>query len=456
MGLKNFEEGLVVDGPLYATIARHWAEVESSSWFRLDSGLPDFNPFVEHPPLGIWLSGMVFKLLPAHDWSARIPGHLYYVAFLVLFFTALFKRESLKCSVFAVLLIVATWRFSSYFNNAYLDPGLIFWGYLALFSWQEAFSEKRSLRAAFVAGASLVLAFLSKGMAVVGFIPVIVLWAAYWQIKDKNIPWFRTLFFVTGIMTIALPFYIALKNSDLPNYFSLYWERQYTGRFAQAWNLNNLFSWSYWETLFRHTQGLILIACPALYFSWKQPQRFLIPTILVWTHIVLFAATARLGDQYILPLQPCLAWITALLVSKWIPVSGDSLMLWSWRLALMAIVVVQYTPIPVRKSQRPDGIHRLETILERDPRPHHIISWSDHTKLNFPYHAGYVWTLHKPVSEYIPNNANPPQATQGYVLLALSPLSENDHLARSAGWCRVDESPTQSIWLPQENSLLCR
>lgn len=84
VGARNFEEGMSIDGPLYAAISREIAR--SGEWFRLDARVPDFLPYNEHPHFAFWAQALIFKFLPAADWSARILGHLCYVLFLGLFF----------------------------------------------------------------------------------------------------------------------------------------------------------------------------------------------------------------------------------------------------------------------------------------------------------------------------------------------------------------------------------
>jgi 4-amino-4-deoxy-L-arabinose transferase-like glycosyltransferase len=91
VGARNFELGLSMDAPLYATIARNIAR--HGDWFRLATTIPEFHPFAEHPHLGFWLLALVFKVLPIADWSARVAGHVFYVAFLLMYATLLLLRD---------------------------------------------------------------------------------------------------------------------------------------------------------------------------------------------------------------------------------------------------------------------------------------------------------------------------------------------------------------------------
>ncbi len=117
VGIKNFEIGLKIDGLLYSAISRTIAR--TGEWFLLSANTSDFQPFAEHPHLGFWTQALVFKLLPAADWSARIPGHLYYVAFLFLFFRFVEKvSQSTKQATLACLILWSFGSFSNFFSDA--------------------------------------------------------------------------------------------------------------------------------------------------------------------------------------------------------------------------------------------------------------------------------------------------------------------------------------------------
>ncbi|MEO5667258.1 MAG: glycosyltransferase family 39 protein, partial [Bdellovibrionota bacterium] len=161
VGARNFEQGISIDGPLYASIARNIAR--TGEWFRLDAGTPDFTPFAEHPHLGFWLQALIFKVLPIDDWSARLQGHIFYVLALALVYKITERFYSARAAVFAVLMLWSMSVFSNYFSNFYLDPGCLVFGTLFLVAYSRALS-RRSLSWTLVAGGLLSLAFLQKGL----------------------------------------------------------------------------------------------------------------------------------------------------------------------------------------------------------------------------------------------------------------------------------------------------
>ncbi len=76
VGARNFEEGMSIDGPLYAAIARNIAR--SGEWFFLHGGVPDFVPFVEHTHLGFWIQALFLRFfrLPIGRLASRATSFM--------------------------------------------------------------------------------------------------------------------------------------------------------------------------------------------------------------------------------------------------------------------------------------------------------------------------------------------------------------------------------------------
>ena len=162
VGARNFEQGgLGPDGPHYALIARGMAQ--TGEWLWMQGTVPKFQPSADYPHLGIWLLALVFKIFPAADWSARLVGIGFYLAFLGVFFRLLRLTLGVRPAVVGVLALWTMDRFSNYFSNVYLDPGLLFFGTSSLLLLYEA-TRRSSLAHAVFGGAAWALAFLYKGM----------------------------------------------------------------------------------------------------------------------------------------------------------------------------------------------------------------------------------------------------------------------------------------------------
>ena len=306
MGARNFEDGLPVDGPLYAHISESLAKRSLAASFslrdafRLTADLPDFQPsFVEHPPLGFWTLAAVFRFLPPADWSARIPGHFYYFGFLLLFFAWLRQRgASSGAALVGCLLLLATPRFSNFFSAAYLDPGALFWGSLAVF-----LAAKRPGLAAL----ALFLCVLQKGLTALGFAPALVftLW---------NQPGPRTRRLVTFLVLSALLFAllaVALAFSTQPDFVARHLDRQLAQRFAHNVSAVRFFNGHFWGRLLAEGWLLLLLGLAGIVQSFRARKLpgALVPLLLFGSFVMLYAPNDRTGFQYGLMLFPWLAML---------------------------------------------------------------------------------------------------------------------------------------------------
>jgi len=61
-----------LDGTVYAAIARNLAEGNGSFWHLSYTG--EITPFYEHPPFGIWLESLAFRMAGDHQWIEQFWG----------------------------------------------------------------------------------------------------------------------------------------------------------------------------------------------------------------------------------------------------------------------------------------------------------------------------------------------------------------------------------------------
>jgi 4-amino-4-deoxy-L-arabinose transferase-like glycosyltransferase len=356
VGARNFEAGLSQDGPLYASIARQIAR--SSEWFFLDGRVPDFSPFIEHPHLGFWVQSLIFKALPAADWSARISGHLYYVGFLILFFYMLRKFYTQRIAVIGILVLWLFPAFSNYFSNFYLDPGALFWGSLFLAMLYMAL-ENRSLLLSLFSGACLAFAFMSKGLTALAFGPV----AAAICLEHIRNPRGRFPFkykasliaaSLVGTAVVLGLYFWKLSHSSVPDFFVLYWQKQMSARFSKSWNLSGVFSGDFWFVLLKHTHFLAPLALVPL-LSSREKKSVWLPSVFFVSFVLIYAPAARIGAQYLVMLLPPIAWLLALtaetlLPKKWTP---SKLVFASQSLAIGAVLLLQYGAIRTHSRMPP-------------------------------------------------------------------------------------------------------
>ena len=239
-------------------------------------------------------------------------GHFFYISFLTGFFFYVRYKSSQKVAVISVLLLWSWYQFSNTFSNVYLDPGTLFFGASSVAFWDLAL-ERRHFSLALLAGVSLALCTMYKGLTVLGFLPVLaflVLSGLYRAPKSETAR--ITGLGLAAITSFVIPlmgYAIAIGHSRCPEFIKLYWAYQFTNRFGPGWTITGLFQKGYWQNLFKYSYfpPLALRALPRL----TSESNIQIPAILLVTFITMFAGAGLYGGQYLLMVLPWLAWLIA-------------------------------------------------------------------------------------------------------------------------------------------------
>jgi len=361
VGLRNFEAGLSMDGPLYATIARNLAHGPHSSFFLLQTSIPEFQPFfAEHPHLGFWTLAAFLKFLPDADWVARMPSHLFYVLSLLLGYVWI--SDLARSRRAGALFVVLIWAFpilSNFFSNAYLDPQAFFLGFVAVYALERATRLKARRAWGLVAGLALAGCALTKGLTVLGFGPAmayLVVTRLRQNPKDVLFASLSTLALAFGVLGL---YAWGISQSDVPAFIATYLERQWSARFAIATDWTLLYKFHYYKELARETHYLIVLVPLALYFKNKRipsGDARLLPVILLASFVLMYFPTARVGHQYWIMLLPWAAWLIALGLDALLPPSWTEPRLRRFTLTVSVTLVVflQYIPFKVYKSRVPE------------------------------------------------------------------------------------------------------
>jgi len=337
--------------------------------------------------------------------------------------------------VVGVLALWVTYRFSNFFSNVYLDPGLAFFGTASLLLLHQG----RALGA----GACLALSVMVKGMAAAGFVPALV-FSLFFGSAPRD--WKRGLrqgALFTLAFALVLGAYLWLVESQVPGLVAKYWTRQWTNRFARTSDWSLLFGWRYWGGLLRDCHGFWLVGLIA--FAWKRPRGVeWVPWILIASFSALYAPLDRVGNQYWVVILPWTAWVFAwALVS---PRGQWGVLPWvrgSTVLALTLLVVAHLAPVRIHGPDAPEVTHlqrRLATgpaqrlVLDMAPQP------TDFTRMDF-----YVWYADAPVTDLGGDTAVPPATVEALYLLHSYTEARAAELKR-AGWCKDERFGERSFW----------
>ncbi|NCN42592.1 hypothetical protein GW916_15245 [bacterium] len=425
VGARNFEDGLSLDAPLYASIARNIAR--TGEWFFMYGNVPDFVPFAEHTHFGFWLQALIFKVLPAADWSVRILGHLSYVINLFLVFKIAKYFFNQTTAVISVLLLWSWAVFSNFHSTFYLDGptlsfglGFLYFYYKALYS-----QKKKTMGYAALAGTLLGLAALTKGLTFLVFGPTAAaIFLSTIDFKRPNKSKILKHLGLSGLTLAALGiclalYYAAIKNSSVPNFLEIYHQRQFENRFQQAWNWSMLWDFGFWKRLARDTHWLTLFLPLALFRVRKHPPTWIIFTFFA-TGLMMYAPASRIGGQYWLILMPPLAILLsgAFSTSKW----GSNISPAKWTkntqiIAVAIVLLIQYLPFRTHVSRYPD-VTPFTDELKKAGSINHLLVSGPSKALTFITLSPFGWYPDLPVN-YLKE-----ELLRGYNTSAPIPLEE--------------------------------
>ncbi len=444
VGARNFEEGLSLDGPLYATIARTIAR--TGELFYMDGFIPDFQPYAEHPHLGFWLHALLFKFLPMADWVARIPSHLFYISFLILFFHWLRYKSGEWVATVAVLLLWIWPVFSNYFSNFYLDPGALFFGVAALVLFELALEYRMPLWALF-SGALLGLCTLYKGLTVLGFAPIF----AYLSLRPtwvrrrlQGFDYFSALLCVFGMAVIVGIYVFTIRQSSVPNFLEIYWERQVTSRFGKSPTLLGFFNWRFLWQLLKDTHFLL----PLGFFAFRtRGQGAALALVSLLSFYALYSPTQRIGGQYWLMTLPWVAWLVALGLEQLLNqfrLSAQTLRKFTLRASLLLVVLIQYGPFPTHSRKPPGQIPAIED-LKKTMQVKSLVMGLPAQEANFVSSASFAWYADLRVS-YNLDGEDLSVATPEKLYLNFDKNLRSDADFTLRGWCLDRRYEETSLW----------
>jgi 4-amino-4-deoxy-L-arabinose transferase-like glycosyltransferase len=190
----------------YAEIPREM--IERGDWL-----VPHLQgqPYLDKPPLVYWLVMLSYRVCGEHDWSARLVPALAVHGCVLL--TYCFGRRLLRerAALWGALLLALAPGFTSMGHLLLLDGVLALWATLALFAAFEALRGARLRWGWWLLSASACgLGVLTKGpVALLLLAPPLILqrWLA-----GRRFPlrWRDVAAFGGGVLTVALPWYVAL------------------------------------------------------------------------------------------------------------------------------------------------------------------------------------------------------------------------------------------------------
>ncbi len=128
------------------------------------------STYVDHPPLGFWIEGAVFKLLGESDYTARLPSVIFSSLTIALIFLLGCKLGDKKTGLMAAAILFTCRWFLLRSRTGNLEPLLMFLQTLAVYlSW-----DSKRLRNLALAWFVLSLSLLTKTFVSLSLVPILI------------------------------------------------------------------------------------------------------------------------------------------------------------------------------------------------------------------------------------------------------------------------------------------
>lgn len=384
LGLSHGWAGVPdIDSKVYITIARNM--IERNDWL-----IPFYHNkiFYLHPPLGIWLVAISFKIFGISLYAARIPMALSLVGILLLIYVVAFWMRDRKTALLSALLFCTMYPVIQIASKIHLDLPLTL--FITLSVVGIYFAQKISTKWYLITGIGTGLAILTKGLVGLAPLPILGLTILFTRrLKDCFSPYLWTAL----ALTLLIPYlWIAGMEEEGIRWISAYWTSGIQGvanvDFEGIKRGYLYFPKIFLLYLFPCSLLAILYVLKKLFFG-ASDRSWLILFFTIVVVITAFSIPNYKLPHYILPSLPAVATLAGLFISDILPIKfQDSF----GALSVLIIAIISFSlailPSPVRRSRSGDlvpllpvieAIHKNRgvkelAIIHLSP-PHHMPYW---------------------------------------------------------------------------------
>lgn len=209
------------------------------------------------PPLYFWAMALCFRMLGPSEFAARLFPAFCYVAMVGV--VAGFCQKRIHWTVaLTVAVLLSTQQQMVYHHgarSAEIDPPLLLFLTLTMLGVHRAHAGAR----AWPIGIYWCAALLTKGMAAVQIIPVIVVWFLF----TRQFAAFRRVLLALGIGTLAAAIFFLVRNQQQPGVIAALFGRELIGRLTTEVDDPEIYPWYYyfaelWRSVLPLALGLII------------------------------------------------------------------------------------------------------------------------------------------------------------------------------------------------------
>ncbi|MFT5819555.1 MAG: 4-amino-4-deoxy-L-arabinose transferase-like glycosyltransferase [Crocinitomix sp.] len=269
---RIFQHGLFFDGLIYSSISQNLADGLGSFWQPHFSAII-YPEFYDHPPLVFGMQSVFMKLFDSAFYAEKVYGFIMAISVLVLI-VLIWKRINTKIEFqhlfwVPILFWVITPKNSWAFSNNVLENTMAVFSLASVYLLIIALSLAgiRRQLTLLIAGALLLLAFLSKGFP--GLFPL-VFFGIYVLIFRQEYNWKKGLLdslslFLGTALIFFLFFYF---NADAQLNITTYIDTQVMGSIAGESRVGSRLVLM--KNLFNELIPLLILCLLALAFWWKK------------------------------------------------------------------------------------------------------------------------------------------------------------------------------------------
>lgn len=238
-------QDMFLDGEFYVSIARNLAEGQGS-WFKLYFSEDLFSWFREHPPIGIWIHSIFYRLFGDHLFVDRLNTLL--ITLVTLFFMCEIWKKTFDSKVRPSLVWLPVFLFFTQHlvmwvlkNNLLeitmaLFTTVTFWLIFVSFKTDEQEVENYALKIlgySFCAALATLAGVLTKGP--VGLFTLSMPFIIFWLEPKHKLKWLILTYVGFFAVTTMLPLaWTYLLRPEAKDYFKFYFDSQILGRLLNS------------------------------------------------------------------------------------------------------------------------------------------------------------------------------------------------------------------------------
>lgn len=362
---NSWEHGVGLDTATYAAIARDI--LETGNWFRPKMTVGIFDPFIEHPYLGIWLDVLAFKLVGVSAQGIHLVASLFGILSTVALFIAIRRVLDEKTAFFTCLGLLLINVYMNFMSSGWLDMPMVGCFLFAFFFITH--SEISSKYRAALAGFFLALSVLIKGVAALGIFP---LFFFLWNRENWSL---RIITISIAAFLVPISLYTGLHYISQGYIFWIpYLKKQvFVHNDVAQYKANSSGWWWILEQTLQHAHIVAIAGIPGCYYMWKRGHREVALLIIAEfaIHFLAYAFSYRQNRQYLLPIFPWIAVSAAYFILQKVTVSVNKLSQGLMSLAVGYFFLVSFFPVTIHNMGAP-AIYAFKDYLRKSSDQAHL------------------------------------------------------------------------------------